>query len=92
MARGAVVVSGEVVDVETRQSEPGAERPYFFYIVTVIAGKSAIEVRWDPKRSEGEVPKDGEQVALDVELGVYGGRLQVNARRRAGAVHVAKPA
>lgn len=92
MARGAVVVSGEVVDVEYRCSEPGSEKTYAFHIVSVIAGKSVVEVKWDPKRTQGDVPLEGDQVALDVELGVYGGRLQVNAKGHSAALHSVKSA
>jgi len=92
MARGGVIVTGEVVDVEFMQNKPGAEKVWSFHIVSVLAGKAIYEVRWDPQRSEGELPKEGEHVTLDVDLGVYGGRLQVNARGRSGPLHVAKPA
>lgn len=93
MARGAVTVSGEVINVDFMQNKPGADKVWSFHILSVLAGKAIVEVRWDSTRCEGDMPKEGESVSLDVELGVYGGRLQVNARGRSGApMHIAKPA
>jgi hypothetical protein len=77
MANGAVIVQGEVLDINHRQgtSERG---PWAFDIVSILAGKTVQEVRFD-QDTQGGVPSEGDNVALEVKLSSYKGFVQATA-------------
>lgn len=90
--RGSVTVSGEVLDVTTRtgtNAETG--KGWSFTIVSVLAGKTVQEVRWE-QTTEGGLPTEGSHVSIEVSLSTYKGRIQCNAVRYSRPAAVAKSA
>jgi len=90
--KGAIVVSGDVLDVTTRQGISAAtQQPWAFTLVSVLAGKSVQEVRWDSD-TQGGVPSEGDNIAVEVKLGSYKGNVQCSAIRYSHPVAAAKTA
>jgi len=92
MAKGSITVSGQVLDV-TERSGKNADtgNSWAFTIVSILAGKSVQEVRWDSDTIGGK-PAEGQEVAVEVRLSTYKGFVQASALGYAPALHVASPA
>lgn len=80
---GQVIVRGEVLGVEHKSGIAKSGNSYAFDVVAVLTGKAVNEVMWAETPDLGPVPKEGERIAVEVELGTYAGRLQIDAKRTA---------
>jgi hypothetical protein len=67
-------ISGRVLDVERITGGEG-DQSYAYYRVAVLAGKADIaRVKLDPKRYDGPVPSEGDDVALRVAVSAFTNR------------------
>lgn len=81
-----VFVVGRVLDVEHKSGNQGTDKSYSFHIVSMLTGKTVCEVKWDARNiGDGPLPKEGDELHVAVELGVYAGRQQINAKRLVAA-------
>lgn len=81
---GAVVVRGEVLGTELKSGTAKSGNPYAFHIVSILTGRQVSEVTWpsEPSDDQGPVPSEGDKIEVEVNLGIYGGRQQIEPVRR----------
>lgn len=74
-----VRVTGPVGHVESRPVTSKDGREFVFHTATVlVAGRGAVDVRFNPERMDGRTFSEGDVVDLLVSVDVYGNRLSVD--------------
>jgi hypothetical protein len=70
--RGAVTVTGTVLEVERRKgsfdNDRGENIQYDYTLATVLCGSKVVEVKFRNDRPDAQPPAEGAEIALEVEV------------------------
>lgn len=78
---GGITLSGVVLDVVHKSGTTTKGQPYSFHILSVLTGKTVSEVRWPENEDLGNPPKEDDRINVAIELDVFNGRQQIEAKR-----------
>lgn len=78
---GGIFLKGRVLDMDHKSGTSTKGQAYAFWIISVLTGKTVSEVRWDPNRVAASIPKEGDELHVQVGLDVFNGRQQIELQR-----------